>query len=398
MQARLILFISLCAIGIGGHSLAGQTFRQLDSLMYAQYIQADWKGLLQTVDRTEEAGYHYYFQQLRSGIAYLQLQAPEKAQPYLQEALALNAADPLALHYLYTSYTAANQWHKAWRLRKKYSTLWATDSVAPPTVTGSFVESGLKVIPGGHEWLGTAEFVAASITHRLGLSGSLQWYYQYLGVRWVTKEDNLGNGNGNSSSITSREWFPQHQLGVRPRVNIADCWRLSGAFHMLRIALPDNTFKDRSAAIQLTYTMPTIDLFAGFANGRLLDTAVTQLRIGMNWRPFGRPNTALTFTYLPHKVNNNWQHTGYALLSHTFHKTHSLSLMGNVGYRQYYIDPEDYQLFNLPISQQFSGRLMYSKQTDHGLGWYTGVLFEQKTGGSGSFQQWTPFIGATFNP
>lgn len=83
---------------------------------------------------------------------------------------------------------------------------------------------------------------------------------------------------------------------------------------------------------------------------------------------------------------------------HTIANKHTLSVMANGGNRNFYIDPENYQLFNFPFTQQLSGRVMYSKQVNTRPGWYAGLLYEQKKDDSGTFLQWTPFIGITINP
>lgn len=365
--------------------------------MYDQYVRGDWRAVAKTVRLSEQHGYHYYYQQVRGGIAYMELGHPEQAQPFFREAIALHGGDDFALQYLYSSYTEAQQWDRAWRLRKRYPELWAIDTIPAPKVLASFAEGGVKVIPGGHPLFATNEFVAASVTHRLGLRSRWQWYYQYLGIRWAVVSDNNGSGPGSNASITERWWFPEHQIGLLPTIDLSDRWRLSGAFHALWVTIDSVAYRDLTGSLQLTRRLTGVDFFVAFAAGRLLNTTVVQGRAGMVWRPLGQPTPSLTVAYVPH-YTTTWQHTWYAMAMHTIAGKHTLSLMANGGNRNYYIDPENYQLFNFPFTQQLSARAMYTRQVKGGTGWHAGLLYEQKSDEAGIFLQYTPYIGITINP
>ena len=84
------------------------------------FVAKNWKGLERFGHEALAAGYDYYYLRLRMGIAYYEQKNYLIAQTHFSKALSFNAADPLALEYLYFCYVFTGRNEEARALSKSF--------------------------------------------------------------------------------------------------------------------------------------------------------------------------------------------------------------------------------------------------------------------------------------
>lgn len=101
MRRLVIILIFICGTAVYGQEL---TFTQVDTTTYNQYLRGDWKALTVTGREALDAGFDYYYMQMRIAFAWFSMGRYRQAIKYYRNALALNSGDPIANEYLYYAY------------------------------------------------------------------------------------------------------------------------------------------------------------------------------------------------------------------------------------------------------------------------------------------------------
>ena len=83
--------------------------RELDSLTYQQYLNKDYKNLIETGKKAREQHINFYYLNYRTAIAYYELKNYAKAAEFYRKTLAETPDDPILQESLYYSYLLSGQ-------------------------------------------------------------------------------------------------------------------------------------------------------------------------------------------------------------------------------------------------------------------------------------------------
>jgi len=96
-------------------------YQSIDSSTYIQYINKDWKSLIQTSKLGLKNGIDYYYLRMRKGIAEFELENYFKATADFNKALALNEYDKTAKSYRYFSLLNSGKKTMAYKFSNQFS-------------------------------------------------------------------------------------------------------------------------------------------------------------------------------------------------------------------------------------------------------------------------------------
>jgi tetratricopeptide (TPR) repeat protein len=102
-RSIIILFILISA-GAFASTSEKLDFRQVDSLTYQYYLNAEWEKLVGLGEEAIEQGIDYYYLRMRVGIGWYELGKYLFATEHFKKALKFNSPDLLATEYLYYCY------------------------------------------------------------------------------------------------------------------------------------------------------------------------------------------------------------------------------------------------------------------------------------------------------
>jgi hypothetical protein len=101
---KLIILLSIFCISCGLKAQEKMSFKKVDSLSYAYYLEGKWNELAEFGEKSIKEGNEYYYLFLRTGIANYKIGNYYLAEKHLKKGLVSNPNDQLIKEYLYWIY------------------------------------------------------------------------------------------------------------------------------------------------------------------------------------------------------------------------------------------------------------------------------------------------------
>jgi|GEM_PF-1587204 len=122
-MGKLIFFVLFLGFTLSDFAQNNSSFKTIDSLSYALYINKSWDSLARYGEKTiREGSVDYYYLRMRTGIAYYEKQYYGKAIKHFEKALTFNQDDPVAQEYLYYCFINTGRDYDAKVLTAGFST------------------------------------------------------------------------------------------------------------------------------------------------------------------------------------------------------------------------------------------------------------------------------------
>lgn len=186
-----VLFIMLF-FSISSKAQDTLDYKLLDKKTYKYYLDKNWEGIIHYGVAAKKAGFDTYYINLRTGIAYLNLEDNYRSIYYLKRAIENNSQSDLARQYLYQCYINLGRKSEAYEVYKemkfeireklKLEDLKAFDYI--------YLEGAQKYA--NNDSIGTTNFIQAGIGHNI--SRNLDIYHSYS---YSDEDKYWGNYNQN---------------------------------------------------------------------------------------------------------------------------------------------------------------------------------------------------------
>lgn len=189
--------------------------RQTDSITYRQYLDGDYRALIETSRSARDQGVTFYYLDYRTAIAYDALKNHAAAATFYERALAVTPDDALLQESLYYALLLSGQQEKAHILAASFAphtqavTGYHTKAVDRISLAGGYLmnENDRSIAAGSSfdslNQYGDMAFTSLGIDFNLSLRSRLKLGYQFYNTRF---ERSAGGG------LLREEQLAQHQL------------------------------------------------------------------------------------------------------------------------------------------------------------------------------------------
>ena len=104
MGKQIVFIVVLLFLTAANAQKKQLSYKQVDSLTYAQYLKEDWKPLIALGKQSLKENIDFYYLKVRMGIAYFKENKMLHAIKLLEEAYEINSYDVVVQEYLYWAY------------------------------------------------------------------------------------------------------------------------------------------------------------------------------------------------------------------------------------------------------------------------------------------------------
>jgi len=213
---RLAITLLLC--GMATAILAAQDsllIRQTDSITYRQYLDGDYRSLIETSRDARDRGVSFYYLDYRTAIAYDALKNHAAAATFYERALAVTPDDALLQESLYYALLLSGQQDRAQLLVASFAphiqavTGYHTPTIDQITLSGGYLmnENDRSITAGnGYDSLnqyGDMAFTTLGIDFNLSLNSRLKLGYQFYNTHFQRSTGEL---------LLREDQLAQHQL------------------------------------------------------------------------------------------------------------------------------------------------------------------------------------------
>ena len=180
MRKYLIIILPV----IFGFHLFGQdslTFQEVNKKSYQLYLDKDWKGLLEFGQEANKSGFNFFYLNLRTGIACLELKRYETAKPYLELAHQQNPTHEYTSLCLYTCYQMLARPLQASQMVSSLpdSLQEKQNKKHPLGISEIYIGGGIK-LSDEPSLAGDLPFAELTFTHSLNKSSTFMHKHGYL--------------------------------------------------------------------------------------------------------------------------------------------------------------------------------------------------------------------------
>jgi len=295
-----LLIILMLIFASTAKSQSDLTYKQVDSIMYANYAGEDWGEVIITGKDALENGIDYFYLRMRMGIAYYNTGNYRSAAGQLVKAGDFNPGYWLVKEYLYHSYLYSGQSEEAALVAGTLNDgLRKMSGIAYPKVfTSLYLETGpefsnnfnkheLDHLPRGQDLREQDLYGNSFYTHlgaKLQIHPNVSMYAGVSNLR-ISKKAGLQYAWNSPDSIVQYEWgfskfFPSRpkiatssydytlrQNGVYLNANIllGRSWSFTPALHYVHVSTKSINIDDKTSLLRDTaYYIPAIDSVAFF--------------------------------------------------------------------------------------------------------------------------------------
>lgn len=230
---------------------------QIDSLTYQQYLNKDYKNLIETSKKAQEADINFYYLNYRTAIAYYELKNYAKAAEFYKKTLAETPTDPALQESLYYSYLLSGQKENANITAKSLSPHvqaaigYKPSSVDHVSLSGGYmtnenkpdIETGLAGADSLNQFQDMA-FAAFGIGFKLSDRAKLKLGYQLYNTNFqrskatsILKEDKLSQ----HQLIGALEFFTENNV----------TWGFAGGYYNIEIIDKTATYSTTASAVYM---------------------------------------------------------------------------------------------------------------------------------------------------
>jgi len=203
---------------------AEMTFPEVDGKTYALYSEGKWKDLIRAGNEALKNGFDYYYLRIRIGIAYFERRNYVQAARHFEEALKLNAGDPLAGEYLYGCYLEMNRPADGYKILKQLPvSIQDRLKKSAPKLHSADISGGLIFsdqpdkfdhfdLDGDSSYYGEVDMIRSGTDINAGVS----WGFEngiklYGGYTWIRLDKNKLVSIGDTMAVDDQYVLNQHQ-------------------------------------------------------------------------------------------------------------------------------------------------------------------------------------------
>lgn len=233
-----------------GSSCEKLEFRQVDTLTYKYYLNAEWERLVGLGEEAIEQGIDYYYLRMRVGIAWYELEKYLFAAKHFRKALVFNSPDPLAEEYLYYCYLNSGKYSLAREYlrklkspgREKADSLYGLPALNVTAEAGPMFHSysmdpkakdldGAQNIYGDISYPESAFYSNITLGLKTGRAADVLTSYTYL----ADNKKHLAMA-GDSTILNEDVSQTQHQFFVHLPLHLGKGFKLTPAVHLLNLS------------------------------------------------------------------------------------------------------------------------------------------------------------------
>ena len=266
---RLAITLLLC--GMATAMLAAQDsllIRQTDSITYRQYLDGDYRALIETSRDARDRGVSFYYLDYRTAIAYDALKNHAAAATFYERALAVTPNDALLQESLYYALLLSGQKEKAHILAASFAphtqavTGYHTKAVDRISLAGGYMMNENErsiAADSGYDSLnqyGDMAFTTLGIDFNLSPRSRLKLGYQYYNTRFQRSSGSL---------LLREDQLAQHQLVASLSFFTPGntSWGFAGGYYNIErndVGSSNNYSVTAFLAKRFRYTLPEIAL------------------------------------------------------------------------------------------------------------------------------------------
>jgi tetratricopeptide (TPR) repeat protein len=270
---------------------------------YRLYELQQWDELVKVGDDALEAGFDFFYLQLRMGIAYYEMEKYRTAQSYFNNALSFNNSDPLTLEYLYYSYWFSGRNSDASVFYKKHKDILVKRKVATPNlfVKSLYTEGGVKVNSESDEYIDPIRFYHIGLEHQLSSRLNIYHGYSRLTQKFTEFIDGNSSGQGPPQLIGIDYTYAQHEYYIKGTLAIAQGLQLIPAYHIQSVKGIGDVFDNKAFHIGVKKNLGKLDLYTGYGQSAINYNNQTQWTGSVTFYPSGNINLYLQSNITYHK-------------------------------------------------------------------------------------------------
>jgi len=225
-------------------------FRQVDTLTYQYYLNAEWEKLVGLGEEAIEQGIDYYYLRMRVGIAWYELEKYLFAAKHFKKALEFNSPDPLAEEYLYYCHLDSGKYSLAGEnLRKlkspereKADSLYGLPALNVAAEAGPmfhFYSMDPKAIDldGDQNIYGEISYPESAFYSNVTLGLKTGWAADFLAsyTYLANNKKHLAMA-GDSSILDENVQQTQHQFFMQLPFHLGNGFKITPAVHLLNLS------------------------------------------------------------------------------------------------------------------------------------------------------------------
>lgn len=181
--ATLLILMWICSHSV---ALSQESVNEADSISYDHYLRKEWRQLAKYGETATQAGYDFYYLNLRTGIAFYHLKKWHIAKKWLQKAIGNNIDDTLAREYLYWIRLFTNRPTEAARI---YTILpkeaqYRINNPPRKLLSSIVIEGGLRTA-NKPDSINTFNYSSLKLSHKFAPSFQLHHAYSYLNQEYL---------------------------------------------------------------------------------------------------------------------------------------------------------------------------------------------------------------------
>jgi hypothetical protein len=385
------------------HGQQAKDFNWYNQETYKLYEAQNWNEMVKVGKEALDAGYDFFYLQLRIGIAYFEMEKYRTSQKYFNNALLYNKSDPLTLEYLYYAYLFSGRKADASLLFQKHKEILLKREITNPNaiIKSIYTEAGFKISSENEENIGNINFFHLGLEHQLGARLNIYHGYSRLTQKFTEYIDSMSMGQGPPRTRFKNIYkYSQNEYYIKGTIAITRGLQLIPAYHFQSIDEIDIKFNNHAYHIALKQSLGNFDLYAGYGNSTINNNDQTQWTGGLTFYPTGNLNLYLQSNYSYHEEEGEEaNHIFYEKIGFKVAEKMWLEVHATFGNIRNFQEMDGFYVYNLPdrIKSRFGTSAVFPVD-DH---WIIlgGFIIENKETSETfvGFQHYTGFIGIQYN-
>ena len=302
MYKLVFIFLGIIFSNIISKGQSINSFQQIDSLSYQQYLNGNWDNLLKTGNLAKKQNIVYPNLGLRLGYAALMKGNNSLSLKYYQQVLSMNSYQKNALFYSALNNLSLFRRDVAIYLAKRLS---LDEKKLLNLSTHKAIELAdfeISVKPTNTETRKTGQYYRIGFGNRINYKWKL--YHSVAMYRQVLLAPDSSNifprRNGPATRNNFRNFLVNDfQYFLKSEYLLSEKISLSNAFHYIRTNFDDAKYNTSIINLGFKYYTPFADIKLEINVGPLIDSLLTQVAISSTYFPSGNNsfygNTRLSF-------------------------------------------------------------------------------------------------------
>ena len=271
------------------------SYEEVNNTSYSLYTLSKWDELLSYGKKAIQHHQDFLYLRLRLGYAAIMKGNYSEAAMHYNKVIRQDEFNEIANYYLWVSYNALNQSEFASRFYPKISNeLKAKNQLKKTALTLAGIESSIKTTDVTTR--NNAFYNKLSFNTRLGWNLNLQ--QSVVSYNQQIAEPKLKNVDNNTAiNINQVEYYAMIALSIKNNIEI------KGAYHFIKTPFNNYTYHDNVNMLAVKYHGNYINLQASIITGTLIDSAIHQYNLQLDYFPQGNSDLYGISTLTSSSVN-----------------------------------------------------------------------------------------------